>query len=172
MKYNAYCGQRPGDRVRNSLLILLLGVVLGILSKWADFHSPLLAELTSGVQLWILLGCALVLYSRTAFRAALHVFLLLGGMVAAYYITAVLMGGTWTVKYLISWGIAAVLSVVPGYLMWYAKGRNKRAWILCALVMACQIIGMVVFSGGIRVLDILLIVLTAVVLGIDKVRRR
>lgn len=172
MKYTAYRGQRPGSGVRNSLLILLLGVGLGILSKWADFHSPLLADLTSGVQLWILLGCVLALYSRTALRAALHVFLLLGGMVAAYYVTAVLMDGTWAAGYLIGWSIAAVLSAVPGYLMWFAKGRSRRAWILCALVLVCQIAVMIVFSGGARALDIAVIVLTAVVLGLDKVGRR
>lgn len=108
--------------MRNSLLILLLGVVLGALSKWADFHSPWLSELTSGVQLWIFLGCILALYSRTPRRAALHVFLLLGGMVGAYYVTALIMRGVWAKSFVIGWGIAAVLSAVPGYLLWYARG--------------------------------------------------
>ena len=83
MKYTSYRGQRSGG-VRNSLLVLLLGLTLGVLGKWADFHSPLLSDLTSGVQLWIFLGCVLALYSRTPRRAALRVVLLLGGMVAAY----------------------------------------------------------------------------------------
>lgn len=171
MKYTAYRGQRPGGGVRNSLLILLLGVVLGILSKWADFYSPLLSDLTSGVQLWIFLGCVLALYSRTALRAALHVFLLLGGMVVAYYTAAVLMGGAWTKQYLIGWGIAAVLSAVPGYLLWYAKGRTRRAWGLCAAALACQITVMLLLSGGVRVTDAAVIVLTAIVLGLDKLGR-
>lgn len=164
MKYKAYRGQRSGGGARNSLLVLLLGVVLGVLSKWADFYSPLLSDLTSGVQLWILLGCVLALYSRTAPRAALHVFLLLGGMVAAYYTTAVLMGGAWAKRYLIGWGIAAVLSAVPGYLLWFARGGSRRAWGLCALVLVCQIGAAFLFSGGVRVLDAAVIVLTAAVL--------
>lgn len=167
MKYTAYRGQRPGGGVRNSLLILLLGVVLGVLGRWINGHAALSTE----IQILIFLGCVLALYSRTAPRAALHVFLLLGGVAAAYCTTAVLMGGTWTKQYLIGWGIAAVLSAVPGYLMWYAKGRTRRAWGLCALVLACQIAVMLLLSGGVRVTDAALIVLTAIVLGLDKLGR-
>ncbi len=172
MRYTAYRGQRREGGVRNSLLVLLLGVGLGVLSKWADFSCPWLSDLTSGVPLWVLLGCVFAIYSRTAARAALHVALLLGGMVAAYYTTAVLMGGTWAKPYLIGWGTAAVLSAVPGYLMWFAKGRSRRAWGLCALALACQIAVMFLSSGGVRAMDAVVIVLTAAVLLADKVVRR
>lgn len=167
MNYTAYRGQRPGGGVGNSLLILLLGVILGVLGRWIN-HSM---ALSSKIQILIFLGCVLALYSRTAPRAALHVFLLLGGMTAAYYTSAVLIGGTWTKQYLIGWGIAAVLSAVPGYLMWYAKGRTRRAWGLCAAALACQIAVMLLLSGSVRVTDAALIVLTAIVLGLDKLGR-
>ena len=172
MRYTPYRGQKSGSGVRNSLLILLLGVVLGVLSKWADFHSPWLAELTSGVHLWIFLGCALALYSRTPRRAALHAVLLLGGMVCAYYVTALIMKGAWARSFVIGWGIAAVLSAVPGYLLWFAKGRSRRAWLLSLGVPAVQIAAMFVLSGGVRVLDVVMILLTAAVLLADKVGPR
>lgn len=172
MRYTPYRGQRTGSRVRNSLLILLLGAVLGVLGKWADFHSPWLAELTSGVQLWIFLGCVLALYSRTPRRAALHVVLLLGGMVCAYYAAALVMKGAWARSYVIGWGIAAVLSAVPGYLLWFAKGRTRRAWLLSLGVVAVQAAAMFVLSGGVRVLDAVMILLTAAVLLVDKVGPR
>ena len=168
MNYTAYRGQRPGGGVGNSLLILLLGVILGVLGRWINHNMALSSE----IQILILLGCVLALYSRTALRAALHVFLLLGGVAAAYCTTAVIMGGTWTVQSLLVWGLAAVLAAVPGYLMWYAKGRTRRAWGLCAAVLACQVAVMLLFSGGVRVTDVALIVLTAVALGLDKAGRR
>lgn len=168
MKYTAYRGQRHGDGVRNSLLILLLGVVLGGLGRWA---LPNMA-LSTAIQILILLGCVLALYSRTAVRAALHVFLLLGGAVAAYYAAAVIMGGAWAVQYLAGWSAAAVLSAVPGYLMWFAKGRSRRAWGLCLLVLICQAAVMLLLSGGVRALDIVAIALTAAALLADKAVRR
>ena len=174
MRYTPYRGQKSGSGVRNSLLILLLGAALGALSKWADFHSPWLAELTSGISLWILLAAAVSLYSRTAMRAALHVPLLLGGMVGAYYLTAALTDSVWGKSYLIGWGVAAVLSAIPGYLVWFAKGRSRRAWLLSLGVPAVQIALVIVLFQRVRIFDVVMILLTAAVLLADKLgpRRR
>ena len=175
MRYTPYRGQKTGSGVRNSLLILLLGVALGALSKWSDSHMAVwLAELTSGISLWILLAAAVALYSRTAMRAALNVFLLLGGMVGAYYLTAVLTNSVWGKDYLIGWGIAAVLAAIPGYLVWFAKGRSRRAWLLSLGVLAVQIALVIVLFQRVRIIDVVMILLTAAVLLADKVgpRRR
>ena len=175
MRYTPYRGQKSGSGVRNSLLILLLGVVLGALSKWSDNHmAGWLAELTSGISLWILLATAVALYSRTAMRAALNVLLLLGGMVGAYYLTAMLTNSVWGKSYLIGWGAAAVLSAIPGYLVWFAKGRSRRAWLLSLGVAAVQIALVIVLFQRVRIFDVLMILLTAAVLLADKLgpRRR
>ena len=173
MRYTPYRGQKSGSGVRNSLLILLLGAALGALSKWSDNHmAAWLAELTSGISLWILLATAVALYSRTATRAALNVFLLLGGMVGAYYLTAVLTHSVWGKSFLIGWGVAAVLSAIPGYLVWFAKGRSKRAWLLSLGVLAVQIALVIVLFQRVRILDVVMILLTAAVLLADKVGPR
>ena len=172
MRYTPYRGQKTGSGVRNSLLILLLGVALGALSKWSDGHMAWLADLTSGISLWILLATAVALYSRTAVRAALNVLLLLGGMVGAYYLTAALTHSVWGKSYLIGWGVAAVLSAVPGYLVWFAKGRTRRAWLLSLGVVAVQVALVVVLFRTVRIFDVVMILLTAAVLLLDKVGSR
>ena len=168
MRYTPYQGRKTGDGIRNSLLILLLGVVLGALGKWSDGYVAWLAELTSGISLWILLATAVALYSRTAMRAALNVFLLLGGMVGAYYLTAVLTNSVWGKNYLIGWGVAAVLSVIPGYLVWFAKGRSRRAWLLSLGVVVVQVALVIVLFRTVRIFDVVTILLTAAVLLADK----
>ena len=171
--YTPYQGQKTGDGVRNSVLILLLGIVLGALSKWSDGHMAVwFAEVTSGISLWIFLATVVALYSRTAKRAALNVLLLLGGMVGAYYLTAILTNGVWGKSFLIGWGIAALLSPIPGYLVWFAKGRSRRAWLLCVGVLAVQIALVIVLFRTVRIFDIVIILLTAVVLLMDKFGRR
>lgn len=172
MRYTPYRGQRADGGVRNSLLILLLGAALGALGKWAGGHAAWLAELTGGIPLWILLGTAVSLYSRTAVRAAVNVVLLLGGMVGAYFVTAELLGGAWSARFLTGWGIAAVVSAAPGYLLWFAKGRSRRAWLLCAAVLAVQIALVIALFRTVRVLDVLIILATAAVLLADKVGKR
>lgn len=161
-------GKRLLTAFRNSLLILLLGIALGALSKWADYHSMFLARLTSGVHVWILLGCAVSVFSRTCWRAGLNVFLLLGGMVASYYLTAELMGVPWSMTFLIGWAVAAALSALPGFFVWFSRGRSLQAWLICLGVLAVQLLAMPVFSGGVNLLDILLTAATAAVLLWEK----
>lgn len=106
---------------------------------------------------------------RTAKRAAFNVLLLLGGMVAAYYLTAALTGGAWGMKFLIGWGVAALLSPIPGWLVWFAGGRRPLAWALSLGVPAVQT-GLVIFLfGKVRPLDAGMILLTAAVLLWNKV---
>lgn len=170
--YTPYQGQKTRSGVRNSVLILLLGIVLGALSKWSDNHmAALFAEVTSGTSLWIFLAAVIAIYSRTAKRAALNVLLFLGGMVGAYYLTAVLTNAVWGKSFLIGWGIAALLSSVPGYLVWFAKGRSRRAWLICAGVLVVQIALVIVLVRAVRIYDVVIILLTAAVLLADKVRR-
>lgn len=59
VKQQHYKGKKALMGLRNSLLILLLGITLGALGKWSDYHNMFLSNLTSGIQLWVLLDCAL-----------------------------------------------------------------------------------------------------------------
>ena len=171
--YTPYQGQKTRSGVRNSLLILLLGIGLGVLSKWSDNHMAVwFAEVTSGISLWILLAAVTALYSRTAKRAALHVLLLLGGMVGAYYLTAVLTNSVWGESFLIGWGIVALLSPIPGYFVWFAKGRTRRAWLLSVGVLAVQIALVIALFRTVRIFDVVIILITAAVLLMDKFGRR
>lgn len=168
MKRRPYKGKRAVDG--GALLSLLLGLALGVLSKWADFNSMLLADLTSGILLWILLSCAVARFSRTPLRAGLHVLLLLGGMVVSYYAAAYWISGVWATRYLVGWGLAALLSPVPAFAVWHAGGRSRRAWAISLGVLAFEVLAAVVYSGRLRILDAVMILLTAAVLLWDKVK--
>lgn len=157
--------------VRNSLLVLLLGVILGAVSKWADLHSPFLAELTSGIAVWVLLASAAALCSRSPARAGLHVLLLLGGMVAAYYAAAELLGSTWSEKFLFGWGVAAALSPGPGALIWYARRRDLLSWAVRAGVVAVQLGATWLLFRKIGLIDIAIVLVTAVMLSWGKTGR-
>ena len=109
--------------VRNSLLLLLAGAVLGAVSKWSDLHNPFLAEMTSGIALWILLASLIAMYSRDALRGGLNSLLILGGMLAAYYAAAEILGVGWSKNDLIGWSVIALVSPVLGYLLWCVRER-------------------------------------------------
>jgi len=125
----------------------------------------------SGLPVWILLASAVSFYSRTPLRAGLHALLLLGGMVSAYYAAAQVAGGVWSAAFLTGWGIAALLSPIPGYFVWYARGRSLRAWVLSIGVLVFQILATIVLFDKLRFSDLLAVLLTAALLLRDKLGR-
>lgn len=171
MRRSSYRGKPTAMAdIGSSLLILLVGLALGVISKWADLHAPMLAELTSQLALWVLLASAVALGSRSPVRAALHTLLLLGGMVAAYYLSAQLMEDVWAKSFLAGWGTAALLSPAAGALVWYARGEDRWAWLLSLGVLAVQIGGTLVLFQKIRVTDLVVMILTAAMLLAGKVK--
>lgn len=154
-------------KLGRSALVLLAGLALGALSKWADYRSMFLADLTSGMALWVLLATAAALGSRSSWRAGLHVLLLLGGMVCAYYLTAEWMGVPWSRLFVIGWGLLAAVSPVFGFFVWYARGRGLHAWLLSLGVLGFQVLAALVFPGGVT--DAAVIPATAVLLLRDKI---
>ena len=181
MKHRAYRGKPAAAAgITGSVLILLLGLALGAASKRADGSSVLLGELTSHIALWVLLASAVALASRSPLKAGLNVLLLLGGMVAAYYAAAELLGGVWSKDFLMGWGVAALLSPIPGFLVWYARGKDWWAWLISTGVVAVQVAATIWLYEKLGPVDLAVVVLTAVLLfgkkvkhmGITRRRRR
>ncbi|MCM1288191.1 MAG: hypothetical protein NC240_07750 [Clostridium sp.] len=76
-------------KIINSLLILLLGIILGVFSKWLDnlaindeiwwqhFIGILdLRNVFSEFSIWIFLAVTISVFSKTPLRASLNVFIL------------------------------------------------------------------------------------------------
>lgn len=152
-----------------SLLILLAGLLLGGITKWAYLHAAALSEQVLQIALWILLASAVALGSRSPLRAALHVLLLLGGMETAYYMASWLMGVR-AQRLLFGWIITVLLSPIAGWLIWHARGEDRRAWLVSAGVLAAQIGGTLALFQKVRVADVVVIALTAAMLLAGKVK--
>ena len=170
MKRRSYRGKPPATaEIGSSLLILLAGLLLGVLSKWVFLHTVTLSELVLQIALWIFLASAVALGSRSPLRAALHTLLLMGGMEAAYYIAAFLMGVR-AQNLLFGWVLTALLSPVAGWLIWHARGEDRWAWLVSVGVLAAQIGGTLVLFRRVRAADAVVIALTAVMLFAGKVK--
>ena len=90
----------------HSALFLLLGIVLGIFSKWLDnlaldsavwWHRPIerlgLGTVFSSFPVWLLIALAIAVFSRNPLKAAVNVFLFFAGMCAATLLGIVLVPG-------------------------------------------------------------------------------
>lgn len=161
-----------------TVCILLLGVGLGVFSKFLDCTPSnelpfLIAYLDVGnflgrFSIWIWLAVCISVYSMSPVRAGINVFMFFAGMVASYYLYSNFVAGFFPKSYAMIWAAFTVLSPFPAVLCWYAKGEGGVAMFLSAGIFACLFnltflygwmyfdvrspLELVVFLGGIAVL--------------------
>ena len=83
----------------NTIAILFLGIALGTFSKYLDFRQTELPGVLMAINgvldignflgrfaIWILIALCISIYSNSAIRASINVFVFFVGMVASYYL--------------------------------------------------------------------------------------
>ena len=165
--------------VLDSVLILLLGIGLGIFSKFLDCTAvnelPYFLEyldvrnFLGRFAIWMLLGVWIAVCSNSAARASVNVFLFFFGMVASYYLYTFFPG-----SYAVIWFGITALSPLPAVLCWYAKGKGKISFalsvgILAVLFQATTVVGWLYFEVR-SVLELVVFLLGILILRRDTVK--
>lgn len=138
-----------GRRVFHTVAVLLLGVALGLFSKYLDYRQGQLPSLLMALDetfdlhnflgrfaFWMAIAVGLAVFSRSPWRAALHVFLFFAGMVASYYGYSKLVAGFLPLRYAMIWAGFTALSPVLAFVCWYAKGTGRISFGLSCLISA------------------------------------
>ena len=150
--------------VISAALFFAAGVILGIFSKWLDdialdstiwwhrlFETLDLGNFFSDFAVWLLIALIISVFSPSALRAALNVFVFFAGMCAAYHIYTVLFSGFNPSSYMMIWYGITLLSPALAVICWYAKGTGVIPVILDIAIIAvfslsCFSIGWIYFS--------------------------
>ena len=145
-------------KIINSLLILVLGIILGAFSKWLDNmaiddmiwwqHILGLLDLRnvfSEFGIWIFLAVLISIFSKTPLRASLNVFLFFLGMTTSYHLYTILFSGFNPKSYMMIWYAITLITPILAFICWYAKGNSKVSLIICIVILAV----MMLFSFGI-----------------------
>ena len=150
---------KRGVVLRNALLLLLLGILLGLFAKWLDelaldsriwWHLLIeklnLVQVFSDLPIWLTITLAISVFSGSPGRAALYSFLFLLGMCVSYHAYTVLFAGFNPDRYMMIWYGITAASPLLAVLCWYGKSAANAAIAVDALIMA--VMAMTCFSVG------------------------
>lgn len=129
-----------------TLIVLLIGIVLGIFSKYIE--SPQLDydvlnivnklglnNLFSDMGIWILLAVSIAVFSKTPLWASLNVFVFFLGMNVSYHVYTIKFCGFNPSGYMRIWYIITVVTPILAYICWYAKGNGKLSIGICSTIL-------------------------------------
>lgn len=146
------CAENPisGNRkIINTIAVFFLGIALRTFSKFLDFRQAQLPGVLMAIDgaldihnslgrfaIWALIALCISVYSNSAIRASVNVFVFFLGMVTSYYLYSNYVAGFFPRSYAMIWFGFTIISPFLAFICWYAKGKSKSAWMLSALILA------------------------------------
>lgn len=133
------------QKVAYSVIILLVGIALGFVSKALDETSsnllPAFLEMLdlrnffSRMRVWLFCGLCISIFSSSPLRAALNSFLCFMGMVGSYYVYTIVFAGFYPKSYMMIWIAMTVLSPFISAICWYARGTHIVSLCISAVLL-------------------------------------
>lgn len=169
----------------NTLAVFLLGIILGTFSKYLDFRQSELPSVLLAIDeisdlhnflgrfaIWVLIAMFISIYSNSAVRAGINVFMFFVGMVSSYYLYSNFIAGFFPRSYAMIWIGFTVVSPLLAFVCWYAGGNSKPAFILSVTILAvlfnmCFVYGWGYFEAR-SILELLVFILGFILLKRDS----
>lgn len=159
------------QKILNPVSIFFIGAFMGLLSRLLDLYTRNLGNVFSELSIWILFGVLISIFSESKKRAMLHVFLFCVGMLIAYYLTAKVTNGVYSVTFITGWSIFSLCSPVFAYFTWMTKEKGLIPQIISAGILVVTLLASVILFDGPGISDIILLILLSCFLFVKKIDR-
>ena len=152
------------NKIINTFLILIAGIILGLISKYLDnlaidstvwYHKIIetldLNNFFSEMAIWIYLAITISIFSKTPLRASLNVFVFFLGMNISYHLYTIIFSGFNPLSYMMIWYTLTLVSPLLAYIVWYSNSTHilstmLNAVLLYVMISLCFSIGMWYFD--------------------------
>ena len=136
------------SRITNTILVTVLGITLGNISKWLDsrtFDKPILDYLDLGnffsdMAIWLFIALSIAIFSESPHRAGVNVLLFFLGMTVSYHAYTVVLNGFNPGRYMMIWYGFTLISPVLAYFSWYAKSNSKYSIIIDSIIIHIMLV--------------------------------
>lgn len=141
------------NKIRNSTIIFLFGIILGVFSKWLDNLSLNdsiwwqyilgilnLNNVFSSFGVWILIAVCISIYSNSSLRASINVFIFFVGMCVSYHIYTIVFVGFNPMNYMLIWYGITLISPFMAFVCWYAKCNGIIGFIIKVSIITVMIL--------------------------------
>lgn len=158
-------------KILNPVGMLIVGLLLGVISRLFDIYTQNLGNIFSQFSIWILLGVLISINSESKKRAMLNIFPFCIGMLITYYFVAFISKGVYSTTYIIGWTIFAFCSPIMAYFTWISKEKGVFPVVIRLGIITVSILSSIIFFDRLRVYDLIIDAMLVYVLFFKKIKR-
>lgn len=157
---------------KNALPMTAAGAFFGFCAKMADIYTTNLANVVSGMSVWIFICVFICMKSKTPAKAGANVFCFCCGMLCCYYITAHLTHSRYYLWAAAGWVVFARFTPVMAFICRHRAQNDVWARMIEYGIMTAVFALAVLFYDKVRPADMVFAVMTVMSVESERKKRK